>query len=83
VDSLPALLQFKVGSVVNSLPVAVTVDYSSDAGITWTYLPVSGACGAPVNFDGCVNRIRWTLGSNLSFTSPANTGAMEFMSRIQ
>ena len=84
-DSLPAELDFKVGTVVNNLPsgVTATVEYSDDAGSTWTYTPVSAGCSAPTNFDSCVTHIRWTLDNDLSYVGPDNTGNVEFVARIQ
>ncbi len=84
VDSLPAEVEFKVGSVVNNLPVGigVTVEYSNDGGSSWTYVPISTGCGAPANYDGCVDRIRWTLLNVLGFSAPDNTGTVEFVCRI-
>ena len=84
-DSLPAELDFKVGTVVNNLPsgVTATVEYSNDAGSTWTYTPVSAGCSAPANFDSCVTHIRWTLNNDLSYVGPDNTGNVEFVARIQ
>ena len=82
-DSVPAELGFKVGSVVNSLPVTATVEYSNDAGSSWTYVPVSAGCGAPATYDACVTHIRWTLDTDLSYVGPNNTGDVEFVARIQ
>ncbi len=83
VDTLPGQVDFKVGSVVSNLPVGVSVEYSNDGGSTWTYVPASGACGAPAGYDRCVNRIRWRLLSNLSAIPPNNTGTVEFVARIR
>jgi trimeric autotransporter adhesin len=85
VDTLPAAVRFKVGSVANSLPagVAVTVEYSNNGGATWTYAPASGACAAPAGYDACVDRIRWTLQSPLSATAPDNAGTMQFVAQIR
>src|SRR2546426_1142451 len=85
VDTLAATLQFKVGSVVNTLPpgVSVLVAYSSDGGATWTYVPASGACSAPTNYDRCVNRIRWSLQNPLSSSAPNNTGTLKFVAQIR
>src|SRR5881296_3275153 len=85
VDTLAPTVQFKVGSVVNSLPagVSVVVDYSNDGGATWTYVPASGACSAPVNYDRCVNRIRWRLQNPLSSTAPNNTGTLQLVAQIR
>ena len=84
-DSVAVELDFKVGSVVNNLPsgVTATVEYSNDAGSSWTYTPVSAGCGAPANFDSCVTHIRWTLDNDLSYVGPDNTGNVEFVARIQ
>jgi len=85
VDTLASTLQFKVGSVVNTLPpgVSVLVAYSSDGGATWTYVPASGACSAPTNYDRCVNRIRWSLQNPLSSSAPNNTGTLKFVAQIR
>ena len=84
-DSVAVELDFKVGSVVNNLPtgVSATVEYSNDAGSSWTYTPVSAGCGAPATFDSCVTHIRWTLDNDLSYIGPDNTGNVEFVTRIQ
>ena len=84
-DSVAVELDFKVGSVVNNLPtgVSATVEYSNDAGSSWTYTPVSAGCGAPATFDSCVTHIRWTLDNDLSYVGPDNTGNVEFVTRIQ
>jgi uncharacterized repeat protein (TIGR01451 family) len=85
VDTLRSTVQFKVGSVSNTLPggVTVVVDYSNDAGATWTYVPASGACSAPANYDRCVNRVRWRLQNPLLSTSPNNTGTLQFVAQIR
>src|SRR5437773_1129908 len=85
VDTLASTLQFKVGSVVNTLPpgVSVLVAYSSDGGATWTYVPASGACSAPTNYDRCVSRIRWSLQNILSSSAPNNTGTLQFVAQIR
>jgi|SRR5216117_3068286 len=85
VDTLASTLQFKVGSVVNTLPpgVSVLVAYSSDGGATWTYVPASGACSAPTNYDRCVSRIRWSLQNPLSSSAPNNTGTLQFVAQIR
>ena len=85
VDSVAVELDFKVGTVVNNLPsgVTATVEYSNDAGSTWTYVPVSAGCSAPVTYDACVTHVRWTLDNDLSYVGPDNTGNVEFVARIQ
>ncbi len=85
VDSLPAEVDFKVGTVVNNLPTGVTatVEYSNDGGSSWTYTPVSAECSAPATYDGCVTHIRWTLQNDLSSIGPDNTGDVQLVARIQ
>jgi len=85
VDTLAPTVQFKVGSVVNTLPagVSVLVDYSNDGGATWTYIPASGACSASANYDRCVNRVRWSLQNPLSSSAPNNTGTLQFIAQIR
>ena len=85
VDTLPANVMFKVGSVVNTLPggLTATLAYSNDGGTTWTYIPASLACGAPAGFDRCVNRVRWTFTGTLSPIAPNNVALVEFISRIR
>ena len=77
---------FKVGSVVNNLGttgLSVTVSYSNDGGVTFTYTPASGAGGAPAGYDGNVTHIRWSFTGNLSQTPPNNTGSVSFTTRIR
>ncbi|HEY2375513.1 MAG TPA: hypothetical protein VGH98_06015 [Gemmatimonadaceae bacterium] len=85
VDSIPTSVQYKLASASATLPVGVTVviEYSNDAGITWTYVPFSTGCSAPVGYDRCVNRIRWRLQAALSSTAPNNQGTLSFISRIR
>jgi len=85
VDTLAPAVQLKVGSVATTLPSGVTavVEYSNDAGATWTYVPVIGGCGAPAGYDACVNRIRWQLQNTLGYTVPNNSGALEFVAQIR
>jgi uncharacterized repeat protein (TIGR01451 family) len=85
VDSLPAEVQFKVGSVVNTFPagVGVTVEYSNNGGAAWTYTPVSLGCGAPAAYDACVTHIRWSLQNPLGSVAPDNSGTAEFVAQIK
>ena len=85
VDTLAPTVQFKVGSVANTLPAGVTVvvAYSNDGGATWTYLPASGACSAPASYDRCVNRVRWTFQNPFSPTAPNNTATLKFTAQIR
>ena len=83
-DSLPGSVQFKLASVVTTMPAGVTaaVEFSNDAGATWIYVPTATGCGAPAGYDGCVRAIRWRLLSNLSSVPPDNTGSVQFVTRI-
>jgi len=85
VDTLAPAVQLQVGSAATTLPAGMTaaLQYSNDGGATWTYLPVSEACGAPAGYDRCVNRIRWQLQTPLSFTAPDNTAALEYVAQIR
>jgi uncharacterized repeat protein (TIGR01451 family) len=84
VDSLPAEVEFKVGSVASLLPggMTVVVEYSTD-GADWTYVPISTGCAAPAGFDRCVTHIRWTLQQPLGAVAPDNTATLEFVARIR
>jgi uncharacterized repeat protein (TIGR01451 family) len=85
VDSIPTWVQFKVASASNTLPPGLTAvtEYSSDGGVTWTYVPASGGCTAPAGYDRCVNRIRWRLQAALASTAGSNQGILSFVSRIR
>lgn len=63
IDPLPANTDFNITSITSNPPAGITVvtAYSSDAGVTWTYTPVSLAGGAPAGYDRLVNRVRFTL----------------------
>ncbi|HEV7374416.1 MAG TPA: DUF11 domain-containing protein [Pyrinomonadaceae bacterium] len=77
---------FKVGSIVNTLPAGlsiISVKYSSDSGVTWTYTPASGGGGAPVGYDANVTHIQWTFGGSLSQNAPSNSGNVNFAVRIK
>lgn len=62
-DNVPVQLMFQVGSAGTTLPSGVTAvtDYFGSG--AWGYTPVSAGCGAPVGYDACVTRVRWTLPS--------------------
>ena len=84
VDSVPAQLGFKVGSVSTSLPGGVTgtVAYSND-GTTWTYVPVSAGCSAPAGYDSCVRAIRLSLGNPVSHVGPNNIVQLVFVAQVK
>ncbi|HEV2671830.1 MAG TPA: hypothetical protein VGU74_12095 [Gemmatimonadales bacterium] len=85
VDSLPAQIGFKVGSVGTTLPPGVsgTVAYSNNGGSTWTYVPVSAGCSAPPGYDYCVRDIRLSLNNPLSNVGPNNTAQLVFVARVR
>lgn len=85
VDSVPAQIGFKVGSVSTTLPGGVTgtVAYSSDGGTTWTYVPASGSCGAPAGYDYCVRAIRLSLDNPLSHVGPNNIVQLVFVAQVK
>ncbi len=84
VDSVPAQLGFKLGSVSTSLPGGVTgtVAYSND-GTTWTYVPVSAGCSAPAGYDYCVRAIRLLLGNPLKSVGPNNVVQLVFVAQVK
>lgn len=85
-DSVPPQTVFKPGSPGAVLPAGVTatVQYSADGGATWSYVPVSGGCGAPAGYDGCVRRLRWLLAGSLAASgSPGSSGTVSFVARIR
>lgn len=86
IDPIPANTDFKVGSVTTTLGstgLTVIVAYSNNGGTTWTYVPASGAGGAPAGYDRLVTNVRWSFGGNLSQVGPNNTGDVSFVVRIR
>ncbi len=85
IDAVPAFTQFRVGSVDPGTPPAsitgVTPQYSNDGGTSWTYTPVSGGGGAPVNFDANVTHVRFVLAGVLEPGGASATG-VSFIVRI-
>jgi uncharacterized repeat protein (TIGR01451 family) len=85
-DQVPAECDFKLDSIVAQMGatgLVPVIAYSSDNGSTWTYLPMSGAGGAPAGFDGRVTTIRWSLVGVLGNTAPLNQAMVGFMVRIR
>jgi uncharacterized repeat protein (TIGR01451 family) len=79
-------VDFKLGSLTSSpgsSGLVATFQYSNDGGTTWTYVPVSGAGGAPAGYDRVVTNIRWSLAGSLSQTAPNNTGSVSLTVRIR
>ena len=83
-DDFPPPLAFKVGSAATALPGGLTASttFSSDAGATWTYAPVSGGCGAPAGYDACVTRIRLVLDGPLPAGTTASSGTLSYVARV-
>jgi uncharacterized repeat protein (TIGR01451 family) len=84
VDSVPPQVQFKVGSPTQTLPAGVTstTAYSSD-GTTWVYTPVSAGCGAPVGYDACVKKVRWSFTGSLPADPATSLSTLKFIARIR
>ena len=87
-DEVPAEVLYKLGSTSQTLPggLTATVQFSSDGGATWTYVPGTTPCPAadvPAGYDGCVRRIRWTLSGPLPAGAAASTGTVRFVARIR
>lgn len=85
VDAVPTFTQFRVGSASVGTPPAsitgITPQYSNDGGATWTYAPVSGGGGAPVNFDANVTHVRFVLAGVLEPGGSSAVG-VSFTTRI-
>jgi uncharacterized repeat protein (TIGR01451 family) len=83
VDPVPTNVGFQIGSVTfdpGSTSLTATVRYSDDNGVTWTYVPAAGGCGAPVQYDYCVSHVRWEL----SGTMPADQSfVVSFAGRVK
>lgn len=84
VEQIPTQMALKVGSLQETLPsgITVAVTYSSDGGTNWTYTPTSGGCGAPSGYDGCAQRIRWTVQGDFPPNS-STAGTLRFVARIR
>jgi uncharacterized repeat protein (TIGR01451 family) len=88
-DEVPAQVLYKLGSTSQTLPggLTATVEFSADGGATWTYVPGTTPCVSPdpvpAGYDGCVQRIRWTLSGPLPSGTGANTGTVRFVARIR
>jgi uncharacterized repeat protein (TIGR01451 family) len=84
VDSVPARVALKLGSVLGALPAGVTagIAYSQDR-VAWSYAPVSGGCGAAAGYDACVRGIRWSLAGDLPAGAAASSSTLQFVARIR
>ncbi|HEX4933637.1 MAG TPA: hypothetical protein VFV33_10695, partial [Gemmatimonadaceae bacterium] len=86
VDSLKTNVDFKLGSVTTNpgtSGLTATVSYSNDGGLTWSYVPASGAGGAPAGYDRSVTHVRWTFSGMLSQTAPNNAVSVGVVARIR
>jgi uncharacterized repeat protein (TIGR01451 family) len=75
VDPVPAEVGLQIGSVTfdpGTTSLTATIQYSSDNGMTWGYVPGTGGCSAPPQYDYCVTHVRWefsgTMPADQSFT---------------
>ena len=73
-------VDYKLSSASISSPWTATIEFSNDGGATWTYVPVSGAGGAPSGYDRTVTNIRWSLAGNLAIS---DSGTLSFIVRIR
>lgn len=84
VDSLPAEVEYVLGSTSETLPSGITATLEFDDGSdSWSYTPVSAGCGAGAGSDRCVRAIRWTLDSPLPATAPSNAAVFRFTAGIR
>jgi len=85
-DAMPSFTWFQVGSVNTGTPpagvTAITATYSNDNGATWTYVPVSGAGGAPAGYDATVTNVRWVFTGTIA-TGGASVAGVSFTTRVQ
>jgi len=85
--NLSSDMDFKVGSAAASMGssglLGVAVSYSNDGGLTFSYVPLSGAGGAPTGYDRLVTHVRWVFTGSLGFAAPNNSGNVSFTSRIR
>ncbi len=75
-DPIPTSTDYQVipgAAVTTSAGLTFVIEYSSDGGTTWTYIPISGAGGAPTNYDRTITNIRWrAIAGNLSAGTPGD-----------
>lgn len=84
VDSLPAEVDYVLGTTSETLPSGINATLEFDDGTdSWTYTPVSEGCGAATGSDRCVRAIRWTLDTPLPATAPDNAAVFRFTAGIR
>lgn len=83
-DSLPAEVDYVIGSTSETLPSGITATLEFDDGSSsWSYTPASAGCGAATGSDRCVRAIRWTLDNPLPATAPSNAVVFRFTAGIR
>lgn len=84
IDSLPAEVDYVLGTTNETLPSGITVTLEFDDGTDgWSYTPTSQGCGAAVGSDRCVRAIRWTLDTPLPAAAPDNAAVFRFTAGIR
>lgn len=75
VDTVPDEVGLQVGSVSfdpGTTGLTAAIQFSNDNGVSWSYVPAAGGCGAPLPYDYCVTHVRWeltgTMPADQSFT---------------
>jgi uncharacterized repeat protein (TIGR01451 family) len=83
-DPIPITTDYQVApgaAVTTSAGLTWVIEYSSTGGTTWTYVPTSGAGGAPTGYDRTITHIRWrTTAGSLSAGTP---GELTFTVKIR
>ncbi|HEY0082875.1 MAG TPA: hypothetical protein VGB61_08805 [Pyrinomonadaceae bacterium] len=85
-DQIPANTDFKIGTAAAALGtngLSVSIIYSNDGGVTYTYTPATGGGGAPAGYDRNVTHVRWTFSGGLAPNAPSNTGSVSVITRIR
>lgn len=83
-DSLPAAVDYVLGTTSETLPAGISATLEFDDGTgNWTYTPTAGGCGAAPGSDRCVRAIRWTLDAPLPATAPDNAVVFAFTAGIR
>jgi uncharacterized repeat protein (TIGR01451 family) len=85
-DQIPANTDFKIGSATAALGttgIGVSIAYSNDGGITYTYMPTGGGGGAPAGYDRNVTHVRWSFTGRLTQAVPNNSGSVALTVRIR
>ena len=77
-DAIPIWTWFQFGSATTGTPpatiTAITVEYSSDNGATWVYVPSDGGGGAPAGYDANVTNVRYLMTGSIAAGDGAAVG---------